>query len=110
MLRLAIGLAGYRVTEAATGQAALRTLDAVRPDLIVLDLDSPIIAGHAVRTELASQAELRDIPVVVITGGPTMEITAPVECLLRKPFSPEALLLTLRRCMKRGARRQPTAR
>jgi CheY-like chemotaxis protein len=106
MIRLTIGLAGYRVTEAANGQAGLRALDTDRPDLIVCDLDLPTMNGHAVCAELTSQAELRDIPVVVITGGPTTEMTTPVECLLRKPFSPEGLLLSVRRCMKHRPRRQ----
>ena len=105
MIRTAIGSAGYRVTEASNGPDALRTLETDRTDLIILDLDLPIINGHAVRAELASQAELRDIPVVLITGGPTMEMTVPVECLLRKPFSPEGLILTVRRCMKPVSRR-----
>ena len=102
MLRTAIGFAGYRVTEASNGRSALQSLDCDRPDLIVLDLDLPIINGHAVRAELASQAELREIPVVVITGGPTMSMTPPVACLLRKPLSPEEVVLTVRRCMKPG--------
>ena len=42
---------------------------AVLPDLILLDLDLPGLDGRALLTELAADPELRDIPVVVMTGS-----------------------------------------
>jgi DNA-binding NtrC family response regulator len=57
-------IGGYRVTSAATSDAALPTLDGDRPDLVVLD---------ALRTgmsalEFALHATQRAIPIIVVTG------------------------------------------
>ncbi|HEX6346470.1 response regulator [Umezawaea sp.] len=41
--------------------------DAPRPDLILLDLNLPRMAGHEVLSEIKQDADLRRIPVVVLT-------------------------------------------
>jgi len=43
--------------------------DKPRPDLILLDLNLPKIPGHVVLTELKSCADLKTIPVVVLTSS-----------------------------------------
>ncbi len=59
------------------GEAALlylrqegRYKDAARPDLILLDLNLPKKSGNEVLAELKTDADLRDIPVVVLTTSP----------------------------------------
>lgn len=41
--------------------------DAVRPDLVLLDLNLPRLSGHEVLAQVKSDEELRCIPVVVLT-------------------------------------------
>jgi DNA-binding NtrC family response regulator len=80
----------FRVSGASTGDDALTRLDSDVPDLIVLDLVMPGMHG----LELAAHACARRIPVVLMTGEPTM--TATLESLgcphLHKPFRMEQLL------------------
>ena len=59
--------AGFRVVEAADGEAALRLAREHRPDIITLDVLMPRLDGWAVLTALKSQADLRDTPVVIVT-------------------------------------------
>ena len=101
MLRMALAFE-FRVEEAGDGMEALRLLDIEPPDLIVLDLGLPFISGQVVHQEVAAQAHLRHIPVVVITGGPVGP-DRPVACTLRKPFSPDELLRAVRKCLGSGA-------
>jgi CheY-like chemotaxis protein len=61
----------YRV---ADGQQALDYLgrrdqyaDAVRPDLVLLDLNMPRVSGHQVLAEVKTAEELKTIPIVVLT-------------------------------------------
>ena len=65
-----------RVRLAVTGVEALAILRregehlrASRPDLILLDLDLPAKNGREVLGEIKADDELRDIPVVVVTGS-----------------------------------------
>lgn len=46
---------------------------AVRPDLILLDLNLPRMSGHEVLAEIKSDPELRRIPVVVLTTSQAQE-------------------------------------
>ena len=102
LLRLTLASAGYEVREAEDGYAALRRLDAVTPSVVVLDLGLPGLNGHGVLMELMSSAYTRDIPVVVITGSTEDPAAANVHCVLRKPVSPDQILLTVARCIGAG--------
>lgn len=59
---------GYAVVAVEDGVDALRYVDGQIPSLIVLDLALPRLGGRDVQRELASRAETRDIPIVVVTG------------------------------------------
>jgi CheY-like chemotaxis protein len=103
MFRQALTLGGYDVIEAGDGMEALRVLDGQLPDAIVLDLGLPIVDGYVVRQEIAAQAHLRQIPVVVVTGLPVEHDALDVFCVLQKPVSTERLIQTLRSCMAAGS-------
>jgi CheY-like chemotaxis protein len=51
-------------------------VDAVRPDLILLDLNLPKKSGHEVLQEVKADPELRRIPVVVLTTSQAQEDVA----------------------------------
>ena len=100
LFRTVLAFAGYRVIEAGDGLDALRVLESDRPDVVVLDLDLPLISGQTVRRELSAQAHTRDIPVVIVTGSPGAHDELEATCLLRKPVSPERLIATVRKCRR----------
>ena len=102
LLRQALALAGYDVTEARAGFEALQHLDRQLPDIIVLDLLMPGIDGFTVRTELASQAQTRHIPIVVITAMTEDLRWLDVKYLLRKPVMPEELVHAVNVCLASG--------
>ncbi|MGC8551339.1 MAG: response regulator [Phycisphaerae bacterium] len=57
------------ITEVATdGVDALEKVQQVRPDLIVLDVMMPRMSGFEVCRRLKANAELRDIPVLMVTA------------------------------------------
>lgn len=68
--------APVRFTVAPDGAAALRALhndgeyaDAPRPDLVLLDLNVPVISGREVLAALKGDDALRSIPVIVMTSS-----------------------------------------
>jgi PAS domain S-box-containing protein len=58
---------GYRIVHAGNGDEALKLARKLRPDAITLDVIMPQTDGWAVLTALKGDAELRDIPVVIVT-------------------------------------------
>lgn len=102
MFRTALALAGYRVVESGNGLDALRVIDSDPPHAVVLDLGLPMMSGHAVRQEIAAHAHTRHIPVIVVTGQPGDHQQLDAACVLRKPVSPERLVLTIKTCIGSG--------
>ena len=102
MLRHSLSLSGYDVIEARAGFEALQQLDRQRPDIIVLDLLLPGIDGFTVRREVASQAQTRHIPIVVITALAEDLRWLDVTCLLRKPVTPEELVRAIEDSLTSG--------
>ena len=95
MFRMALMLAGYDAVEAADGIEALRVLDVETPDAVVLDLGLPVLSGQDVRQEMAAHSHTRLMPVIVVTGQPGDHDDLDVACLLRKPVTPERLVVAL---------------
>lgn len=104
MYRATLTLAGFEVREAADGLDALHMLDGSEPpDLILLDLGLPLVTGHTVAQEVAAQAHLRHIPVMVVTGSTEPLDYLDVACVLRKPVRPDTLTDAVLRCLSSGA-------
>ena len=101
MFRQILVEAGHEVREAANGKEALEVLDAGwRPDLILLDLLMPVMNGWQLRAAQRERPDLRDIPVVLVSGSPPriqpIEAKAlQVAASLRKPVSADVLLRTV---------------
>jgi CheY-like chemotaxis protein len=62
-----LGKEGYRVIEAATGEAGLRMAAEHRPDAITLDVVMPGMDGWAVLSALKTDPALAGIPVIMLT-------------------------------------------
>jgi two-component system phosphate regulon response regulator PhoB len=97
--RTALMSAGFEVRIAADGWQAMQRLDALTPDVIVLDLNLPGPHGLSVLTELTGRAQTRDIPVVVVTGTTATPQFGNVSCVLRKPVTAERLIAVVERCL-----------
>lgn len=68
LLRLALTRAGCEVAIAETGAEGLQLAETGKFDLITSDVDLPDMNGFEVCSRLRNHAELRDTPVVLVTG------------------------------------------
>jgi CheY-like chemotaxis protein len=64
MLRTFVESLGHRVTEAKNGRDAVEAVRLLRPDLILMDLNMPVLDGAAAVRYLRAQPDLRDIPIL----------------------------------------------
>lgn len=58
---------GYRVLQASDGAEAVRLTYGEKPDLILLDIQMPVMDGVGVLTTLKSNPDTRAIPIIIIT-------------------------------------------
>jgi len=104
MLSEYLGQAGFRITVAAAGAAALRRLTAEPPyDAVVLDLMLPDMDGLDVCREIRTRS---DTPVLMLTArGDAIDRIIGLELgaddYLPKPFEPRELLARLRAVLRR---------
>jgi hypothetical protein len=68
LMRRFLETAGHAVAEASNGADGLESIEALRPDLVVLDLMMPIMDGFGVLDYMRQRDDLRQIPVVVVTA------------------------------------------
>lgn len=68
MMRTLLEMKGYRVVEAADGQAAIEVAERERPQLVVMDLQLPRLHGLGVARHLRQHAELNSVPIIMISG------------------------------------------
>jgi CheY-like chemotaxis protein/nitrogen-specific signal transduction histidine kinase len=69
VLKCALSVEGYRLSEAATGREAIEKLEASKPDLVLLDLKLPDSDGWDVLHYIAKRPEFKDVQVLIISGA-----------------------------------------
>ena len=69
MLRLVLEKTGHQVSFAEDGQAGLAAARTLLPDLVISDLEMPVMDGLAMVGQLRADPAVRDIPVIVLTAS-----------------------------------------
>lgn len=93
---------GYELIEATDGEAGVRLAKEQRPDLILMDIQLPVLDGYAATRRIKAEPQLRAIPIVVVTsyalsGDDAKAMAAGADGYVAKPFSPRHLLATIRK-------------
>ena len=106
LLRTMLEHAGHEVTEAGDGVAALESMRLEKPEVVLLDIQMPILDGYAVLERVMADEELRGIPVIAVTayamqGDSLRGLWAGFREYLTKPISMRQLLAAVDRQLKR---------
>src|SRR4028119_1836898 len=100
--------AGFKVVEAANGQAALQEALSRKVDLIVMDVSMPEVGGVEACHCLKAMPKTKKIPVVLMVGKKDPGARALAERthgsvrVLRKPFTDEELVSPVRPVVRPG--------
>jgi two-component system cell cycle response regulator DivK len=92
---------GYEIIEAMTGEEGVTLAETQLPDLILMDIQLPIIDGYEAARRIKANPELRHIPIIAVTsyalsGDDVKAFAAGCDDYVAKPFSPRALLAKVR--------------
>src|SRR5262249_23753820 len=93
--------ADFEVIEAVDGEAGLAAAAANRPDLILMDIQLPIMDGYAATRRIKADPKLRATPVIAVTpyglaGDEEKARAAGCDAYISKPYSPRQLLAKVR--------------
>ena len=91
----------YEITEAENGEEALATIAKLRPDLVLMDIQLPIMDGYTATNQIKADPALQSIPIIAVTsyalaGEEKKARAAGCDDYVTKPFSPRELLAKIR--------------
>src|SRR3954453_23864207 len=99
--------AGYRVTTADSGEAAVAELYRLPIELVLAELDMPRMTGAELARAIRGEVQWNDIPVMLITGksepkGAVRAYEAGADDVIVKPFHFEVLIARIARRIERA--------
>jgi two-component system cell cycle response regulator DivK len=101
ILRDLLGMAGYDLIEAQDGAEAVAKAAEHRPDLILMDIQMPVMDGYEATRRIKADPALQAIPVVAVTsyalsGDEDKARAAGCDHYIAKPYSPRQMLAKVR--------------
>jgi two-component system cell cycle response regulator DivK len=101
IMRDLLSSAGYALIEAQTGEEGVRMARQHKPDLILMDIQLPIMDGYEATRQIKKEPELKTIPIIAVTsyalaGDEAKTRAAGCDGYVAKPFSPRQLLHKVR--------------
>jgi two-component system, cell cycle response regulator DivK len=101
ILRDLLGNAGYELTEAENGEEAIAAVARRRPDLILMDIQLPIMDGYEATRRIRTNSDLKSVPIIAVTsyalaGDENKALAAGCDGYVSKPYSPRDLLAKVR--------------
>ena len=101
ILRDLLTSADYEMIEAENGVEALAAVAKQRPDLILMDIQLPIMDGYEATRRIKADPALNSIPIIAVTsyalsGDEQKAREAGCDYFVPKPYSPRQLLAKLR--------------
>ena len=88
---------GYRVFQARSGDEGVRMASVCEPDLILLDIQLPVMDGYTVARELRKIPSLAAIPIIAVTsfampGDREQALAAGCTGYIEKPIDPDTFI------------------
>src|SRR5208282_2028602 len=96
---------GYEIIEACDGRQALEMIEETEPDLVLLDIQLPILDGFAVLLQLRRNPRFVNLRVVAVTANAMKEdrergLRAGFDAYISKPIDVAALRLQVDRMLR----------
>ena len=100
ILRDLLTSAGFEIIEAKDGEEGVRAASE-RPDLILMDIQLPLLDGYEATRRIKADPALQAIPIIVVTsyalsGDEVKARQAGCDAYVPKPYSPRQLLAKIR--------------
>jgi two-component system, cell cycle response regulator DivK len=107
ILRDLLSSVGFQLLEAEDGAQGIATAEAQRPDLILMDIQMPVMDGYEATRRLKAHPALSAIPVIVVTsyalsGDEEKARAAGCDDYITKPYSPRQLLAKVNQHLRTG--------
>jgi CheY-like chemotaxis protein len=101
LMRFLLEKNGFEVIDATTGLGGIEAACSQRPDIILLDIQLPLMDGYKVAEELRRKETLRKVPIIAVTsyamvGDRERALSAGATGYIEKPIDPSAFVDQIR--------------
>ncbi len=101
ILRDLLTSVGFQLVEAEDGEKGVAAAEMHRPDLILMDIQMPVLDGYEATRRIKANPELKAIPIIVVTsyalsGDEAKARAAGCDGYITKPYSPRQLLAKIK--------------
>ncbi len=101
ILRDLLTNSGFELIEAVDGESGVALAASQRPDLILMDMQLPLIDGYEATRRIKANPSMKATPIIAVTsyalsGDEAKARAAGCDGYIAKPFSPRQLLAKVR--------------
>lgn len=102
MMRFILTQMGHEVLEARDGASGVDLAKEKRPDLILMDIQLPVLDGYSATRRIREDEALKEVPIIAVTsyamvGDREKAIAAGCTAYVEKPIDPESFIKVLER-------------
>ena len=107
LVRRVLEVEGYKVFEADGGLAGLKMVEAITPDLVLMDINLPEIDGYELTSRLKQMPHLAGVPIIAMTanvmkGDRERTLAAGCDGYIQKPIDVDQLPAQVERYLQQG--------
>ena len=97
LMRKILQKLGYQVFEGVDGYSGVKIAIAERPDLIIMDIQLPVMDGYEATKKIRTIEETKDIPIIAVTsyamvGDKEKILKAGCNVYIEKPIEPQSFI------------------
>jgi two-component system, cell cycle response regulator DivK len=100
LMRFIVNKLGHQTLEARDGAAGVELAKSHRPDLILMDIQLPVLDGYAATKKIRENEDLKNVPIIAVTsyamvGDREKTIAAGCTDYIEKPIHPPSFIKVL---------------
>ena len=97
LMRSILQKMGHQVIETRHGEAGVKRAIQEKPDLIVMDIQLPVLDGYEATRKIRATEETKDIPIIAVTyyamvGDRENSLAAGCTAYIEKPIDPQSVM------------------
>lgn len=113
LLRKILLNAGYKAIEAVNGQEGLEAARKHRPDMVLCDVQMPLMNGYELVAALRAEPELGPVPIIMISVQSKVDevvkgLKVGADDYLTKPFDPDEVIARVGSLFRQSGREERT--
>ncbi len=104
-IREVLKMSGFECLEASNGIEGFEMLDQSTPDLILCDVNMPVMDGPEFIRALRNHQQFQHIPVILLSADSMDEVAEVVQGTVLKPFKNDELIASVNNCLQQHDRK-----